>query len=124
MTALARTSRPWRFLTLLALALTCAITLGLAPAAKAYVGVDITSPSYGSTVGPGNLQITGTSAPNERITLTLDGDFLLYALADNQGEWSQSLSIPAEKALTQGNHVLRAQDAVGHNYHMDRKSVV
>lgn len=52
------------------------------------------------------FDITGTSEPNARVTVYLDGKATFFVVADSQGRWSAT--VPAG-ALAQGNHVVSAE---------------
>lgn len=52
------------------------------------------------------FDITGTSEPNARVTIYLDGRPVLFVTADGQGRWSAT--VPAN-ALAEGNHTVSAE---------------
>lgn len=73
--------------------------------------VTIVNPSNGQTIESLKPEISGTSSPNQTVTIFVDGMEVGTATADAQGEWS--FELPNE--LSEGEHTIeaRATDEAG-----------
>ncbi|MEW5851248.1 MAG: DUF4215 domain-containing protein [Myxococcota bacterium] len=75
----------------------------------------ITNPATGSSVATTNPTIRGTAEPGAHVTLTVDGNVVAVVTADENGEYSYTLTGP--QTLSQGLHVVgaTATDAAGNS---------
>ncbi|MDP4038809.1 MAG: ATP-binding protein [bacterium] len=72
-----------------------------APIAQAAIPVTITSPASGSVIRSSTVTITGTTAPNYTLYLSMDGGPSIATPANSFGNWSQTFT-----QLKSGSHSL------------------
>lgn len=93
-----------RYISRLVLAVYFAINfLIISQTAHAAIPVTITSPTNGSVIKSSTVTVTGTTAPNYTLYLSMDGGPALATTADSFGNWSQTFT-----QLKSGSHSLTA----------------
>lgn len=93
-----------RYISRLVLAVYFAINfLIISQTAHGAIPVTITSPTNGSVIKSSTVTVTGTTAPNYTLYLSMDGGPALATTADSFGNWSQTFT-----QLKSGSHSLAA----------------
>ncbi|QRN96324.1 adhesin [Archangium violaceum] len=73
----------------------------------------VLTPANGTTVSTHTPKLEGTAEPGSTVTVYVDGKVVGQVKANDSGAWS--VTVPADKALDDGQHTVRAQatDAAG-----------
>ena len=90
------------------------------PTATEVASLVITLPLNDAAVPPGRLEIAGMSAPNVRINVVEDGETIVAASSDNNGNWSAILP----QGLPTGCHTMRAEAVAADGEILEESPVV
>ena len=90
------------------------------PTATEVASLVITLPLNDAAVPPGRLEIAGMSAPNVRINVVEDGETIVAASSDNNGNWNAILP----QGLPTGSHTLHAEAVAADGEILEESPVV